>query len=1004
MKKHLSIFALFLGLLCTASLWGQETYINRDATPDYRNDFEKEGIDGGLTGKALLIGRNEAGRRISMTVGGRNLPKNGGSILFWVKPLDWDCHSKTGNRLFVDARGPNGQMFIVNSFATRQGVNTLIITNKQGTQEQHIRVPSIDWERNEWHQVVVSYDEESFRIYLDGTLKVAQKAPLFAHDFLHFFIGGDISWDGGINGNSLVDEFQIFNTPLADDMIQHLYMKFAKDFPARSSTTITVNRHTPVLDGQVTPGEYAFGGSGFNALSNAKYSRIQSRYFLSHDDKFLYAAMRTEARDTLLAKVTERDGSIWEDDSIELHLITPRQNYHQFILNSIGTIFDARAEDRGWNGDGIQVKNSISDGIWTLEAAIPLTTLGVTDGGEEGEWRINIGRSHLQEKLMESLAPCRGRFAQKQLFAKMLLGKSGTAVDITSLGNLNTGEVDFTMTAYSAGADTITASLKTDDKRFPFEWSGKTGGTAGGAQLASGKQSISDNATLAMEIISEQDGRLFSGRIQCERPELLVFNYIYTDIDKQILNIVCRRSDLSPASLKVTLFKRGTQQEVWSKTTAAPDKTGIVHIPFPIDDMPPGRYDMTLEAMDSQQKSIFVSYEYYFKPDGTPEWMKDKDTGVSHTVPAPWTRPTAGKNYWECWGRTYRFGGKSFISSIVTKGEELLAAPIRFRVNGDDTNKFTTRLQESLEDEATYRISGKAGNLAVEADVRAEFDGFVKFDLTLTPEGPVDSVVLEIPLRGDMVDAFDNNQTFWVKHDFPADAKGPLYSNLADMPSFWIGNQHRGLIWGAKNLKGWHTRELGKSLEITRVGDRCLVKLLLADTALPRDKARRITFYLNATPVKPLNQKYKNFHQMREYHSGVSYWTKLYETHLDEHINQKMLDGLKKRENKYQAHFHYTTSHAASPRSPEWNYYCWDWHSPLPALGDYASDAKGNDRNAVAKKDQHSYTYACLASESFFWFKLNNLARMIHKHDLRNLYTDISWPKICSNPYHGCGW
>ena len=68
------------------------------------------------------------------------------------------------------------------------------------------------------------------------------------------------------------------------------------------------------------------------------------------------------------------------------------------------------------------------------------------------------------------------------------------------------------------------------------------------------------------------------------------------------------------------------------------------------------------------------------------------------------------------------FGGKSFISSIVTKGEELLAAPIRFRVNGDDTNKFTTRLQESIEDEATYRISGKAGNLAVEADVRAEFD------------------------------------------------------------------------------------------------------------------------------------------------------------------------------------------------------------------------------------------------------------------------------------------
>ncbi|MBQ7403797.1 MAG: hypothetical protein IJW05_10195 [Lentisphaeria bacterium] len=990
-----AVFAAGVVLSCAA----QEMHIHKMPEPDYRDDFEKIGVDGGLSGKGYEIGNEEGGKRKCRIYGSTIIPHAAGTIVFWIKPLDWDKDSQKGNRLFLDARAPGKNLLIINCFTNLQKKNTLVVTIAKNGRDHFMRVPQIDWERNEWHQVALSYDANGFRLYIDGKRKAEAKIAPIEVPFIRSYLGGDPGWASGIFGKSMVDDFQVFHTPLTDEAIQMLYMKYAKDFPAKNAFRMQVNPRTPQMDGMVTPGEYSLGATGFFDLKTQKFARIQSRYYLSHDKENIYFAIQSPAAHKLLAKRTSRDSDIWEDDSVEIHLTAPNGTYCQFLWNSIGTLFDAKNNDQTWSGNDIVIKNEINHGIWTSEIKIPIKNFGIASIENGSKWKFNAGRTFQQERLWASVAPCRGRYAQKVNFAEIIISGNPVFFDIASIGKLDEYKLDFDFKAGSARKDQFSLSAKTKT-RFAFAWSKKITAEPGREIRETVKKNgLPADSTLFVTVDSES-GTLYTNAFAYEKTESLVYRYVYTDIKDQNLQIVCRKSGEEPVNLTVQMLKKGTQEEVWRKTVPAGTENGDHPITFSIKDLPAGKFDMILTASDSNGKQIFRTQQYYFKPDGTPWWFTKRDTGFSHETPAPWTKPIAGKNEFSCWGRTYKFGGKGLISSIVAKDQELLAAPITLKINGK-TGTFSAKMNENLGDSALYTVSGTVNGTKVKATLQAEFDGFIKVDLDLAPGSLIESCALEIPLKNEMVDAFDNNQTFHVKTEMPPNSP-VIYNNLSEMPAFWIGNQHRGLMWGAKNLKGWYTRNLGKSMEISRTQNACVVKLNLIDTRLSSTKSRRITFYLNATPVKPLNKRFKNLHQMKSYHSGVQYWTDMYETHQEEYMRERTLKNIAgKKGNVFKEVFNYITGHAASPLSPEWNYYCKDWHSPLPILGDYLA-VKGEED--ISYRNREAYTYACLASESFFWFKLNNLVKMIRKYKIENLYTDISWAKICSNPEHGCGY
>ena len=118
-------------------------------------------------------------------------------------------------------------------------------------------------------------------------------------------------------------------------------------------------------------------------------------------------------REKVRAKVTERDGAVWEDDSCEIFLDVnlDRKTYYQFIFNTLGVRYDGKEKDKSWNGTW-EVKTAWEKDAWTAEVFIPWQTLGgrpvrgnqwglnlvrnrtVIRPGETGMWSPTLGTAH----------------------------------------------------------------------------------------------------------------------------------------------------------------------------------------------------------------------------------------------------------------------------------------------------------------------------------------------------------------------------------------------------------------------------------------------------------------------------------------------------------------------------------------------------------------------------------------------------------------------------------
>ena len=1003
MFRNIFASALLLPVVLFAQ---QESHITQDPIPEFKQDFEKY-TEPGIAGKGMLIGRAKNGKRLSKIYSGKSLSQTEGTVAFWIKPLDWNKDTAKGNRLFFDARGNNGQMFYINSFAKQNGSNTLMATVRQDNQDYHLILPKIDWNQNEWHHIAVSYDQNSFCLYADGKLVKGGKGVTFAKPFLRYFLGGDPGWDKGIDGNSVIDEFQIFKTALEPDVIEYLYEKYAKNIQKYNIAQIQLNKTSPVIDGKIAENEYSFGGTGFFHLRTRKYSLIQSRYFLAYDKDFFYCAIQSPVSSVLLAEKTRHDDNIWEDDSVELHLIPQNGNVYQFIINSRNAVWDALNEDTSWNASNINIKSAVVDGIWTQEIAIPYSVLQTQPPSPGTIWKINIARTFQKEQIFSTIVPCYKRYSDKARFAEIKFENNPFFLNITSFGKLNSGNLDLQFSGKSDKTTTLNARLESPQNIFPYIQEKKIPmkpSTPISERVI--YDTLPKDNLLNVTFSTPDYGIIYKNSIPYHSPAPFKVLYLYTDIKMQVLNVVCQlNNEEEKYDLQITAREKTSGQTVWKARKTVTGKGFEIPVGFSIANLQSGKFDLLLECLDHQGTRLYSITEEYFKPKGIPAWAKETNVGKEHTVPIPWTPTLATANSFQCFGRSYSFGKNGLLESIVSKGRELLAAPISVNINSRQVVFTKCTLNKKYPDEAHYTLEGTMKQLSILANITAEFDGFLRFDLTLTPASPqanIQKAMIEIPISREHADAFDNNQSFWVKTDLSS-IKTAIKNNLANMPSFWIGNGLRGLMFGAKNLQGWHCKDLSKSMEIIPTKDSFLIHLNLVDTPMLLTSPRKISFYLQATPIKPLNKELKKLHPTKDIFLSTHYWVNPYETHLKEYVQHDVLKKLEQRRKSYKILFHYSTSHGISPFSAEWHWYGKEWHSPLPNLGNYNIDSMSKDDDRKGRNG-HTYTYACLESDSFFHFRLNTFAELVKKYPLQHIYTDLAWPKICSNPEHGCAW
>ncbi|MDD4869173.1 MAG: DUF6067 family protein [Kiritimatiellae bacterium] len=252
----------------------------------------------------------------------------------------------------------------------------------------------------------------------------------------------------------------------------------------------------------------------------------------------------------------------------------------------------------------------------------------------------------------------------------------------------------------------------------------------------------------------------------------------------------------------------------------------------------------------------------------------DNDTAEPLKLISPWTpvvtRTNASGVEVGVWGRMYKFAGGVLPNSIVTAGEEVLAAPIRLicQVSGKpvEWERGGSFVFNADKDRAIVSSWQTCDELIVDTTTRVEFDGMMRVDLVVMPQRKkspkIEKLWLEVPLKR----AYAGLYQFWPGTWGTAKNSGLVPETgmmLPFKPSVWLGWENGGLGWFMESDKNWLPKDPKQSIEIVASGDQTVLRLHLLDSP-PLQLPVTFTMGFQASPVKPMPE---DFHEWRICHA-----------------------------------------------------------------------------------------------------------------------------------------
>ena len=200
------------------------------------------------------------------------------------------------------------------------------------------------------------------------------------------------------------------------------------------------SKGTPVVDGDATDGVWAGQPLHFlNDWRTGAKPKASTWFRMGYDDAFLYVLVRCDDPNAagIRAACKERDGAVYLDDCIELHLtFEPEKTRRtQILVNSIGTVQDFQhtlneagvdVNDLSWDCDGLVAAARVDDGGYTVELGIPLTAIG--GAPKAGDvFHANVCRerySGSERAELQAWSTTQGAFADGKYFGRIVMAEN----------------------------------------------------------------------------------------------------------------------------------------------------------------------------------------------------------------------------------------------------------------------------------------------------------------------------------------------------------------------------------------------------------------------------------------------------------------------------------------------------------------------------------------------------------------------------------------------------
>ena len=168
-------------------------------------------------------------------------------------------------------------------------------------------------------------------------------------------------------------------------------------------------------------------------------------------------------------------------------------------------------------------------------------------------------------------------------------------------------------------------------------------------------------------------------------------------------------------------------------------------------------------------------------------------------------------------------------------------------------NSGKVRIDKIKDSYITLSKKVSIGDLDVEVKTRIEFDGFIRFDISLRPKKPVriDEMLFTIPVKKKYVLLYNKlggwNENPWGRIDDILGEHDPKFRNY-----YWIGDDDRGICWLTDTNRNWKVRHSDSMIGVREERGSIVGYMKPVGKPMILTSDWNLRFGLEATPTRPL--------------------------------------------------------------------------------------------------------------------------------------------------------
>jgi len=668
----------------------------------------------------------------------------------------------------------------------------------------------------------------------------------------------------------------------------------------------------PTIDGVIHEDEWrdATSGVGFMTYMAGTLNPRQGTFWFGCDGKRVYVAVRTELppEGQLEANANRKDGPTFQDDGIEIWL-HPRfargagdRRYFQFIGNPADYWFDVAFADvqSAWDGDW-EYKNRLADGWWESEASVSLASVGAEAEDMAREWRVHVCRSWRAPLEYTSWSwAVTGGFQNPDCMTRVRWDANAPVVQARSLGDVTANKLDAQVAVRNPTKSPLKLKVKIEAQPSNQPWFQEEQELT----LAPGEEKLvtlkRDNMWPSKHygeiLVTSADGAKtfyrrplawepFTGaKWQTVKKELkpVEFTIAYYPYHRKlrakvdVTGLMEKQKDAKVAKAKVVVTGSGARPVASGTIDCSIEHAGEAILELP--NLSDGTYTATLTLGGNKhvpKETLTQTFERK-----TWEW-EHNNIGKSRMVIPPFTPLKVKGNVVESVLRAHTMNGFGLWDQVHVRGEDILAEPMQFGIYlkenaSSEANSFKwkpgkLRFVERRPDCVVAASRFDCGPIRANVSSAWDYDGMMKVTLDLAKtDATLDGLTLLIPLKKDIAtlmhassDGIRANPTGAI----PAgdgvvwdSTKTVRYNTLGTwIPYVWLGGPERGICFFSDTDRDWSLDDSKPAIDIVREGDAVTLRVHLFNKPTNLDRPRRIVFGLQATPVKPLPERWRTW-------------------------------------------------------------------------------------------------------------------------------------------------